>query len=72
MMRGTTALVRTATRQAAACRRPLSTAPKLHKAKEHWGELKSKRPIDHDDLHVRLTAVGFVLRFGVIKFQIPF
>ena len=55
MMRaGTTSLVRTASRSVAA-RRQLSSQPKMHKAKDHWGELKAKRPIDHDDTHVRTT-----------------
>lgn len=45
--------------------RPLATratrsfsaaAPKAHKAKGNWDQLKSKRPVDHDDLHVRSVS----------------
>jgi hypothetical protein len=46
--------------------RQMSTA-KLHKAKDHWQGLKSKRPIDHDDLHVRCFRVEFLNQ----EFQIP-
>lgn len=57
MMRAkTTSLVRTASRSVAARRQLSSAEPKMHKAKDHWADLKAKRPVDHDDLHVRTTS----------------
>lgn len=67
MMRSkTTSLVRTASRSVAA-RRQLSSEPKMHKAKDHWADLKAKRPVDHDDLHVRTTSCNR----KILRFQIP-
>lgn len=40
-----------ASRQVA--RRNLSTTPKMHKLGDHWQTLASKRPVQHDELHVR-------------------
>ena len=37
--------------------------PVLHNATGKWEELKSKRPIDHDDEHVSSVVV--------VKFQVP-
>lgn len=54
MQRATTKLVRTASRSVAA-RRQFSSEPKMHKAGALWADLKAKRPIDHDDQHVRTT-----------------
>jgi hypothetical protein len=48
--RSSSALALSASRQAA--RRNLSSQPKMHKVKDHWQNLKSKRPIDQDDLHL--------------------
>jgi hypothetical protein len=54
MMRvGSNSLARVTTRGTVA-RRQLSSAPKMHKAKDFWPDMKSKRPVDHDDLHVRV------------------
>ncbi|EEC49316.1 predicted protein [Phaeodactylum tricornutum CCAP 1055/1] len=50
--RSSSALALSASRQAA--RRNLSSQPKMHKVKDHWQNLKSKRPIDQDDLHLWL------------------
>ena len=36
------------------------STPKLHKAKGNWDALKAKRPIDHDDLHVRFNFFFFL------------
>ena len=52
--------------QQLAARRQLSTA-KMHKAKGNWEGVKSKRPIDADDLHVRL----FVEFSGCGVYKIP-
>ena len=58
MMYGKTAsLVRTASRSAAA-RRQFASEPKMHKAKDFWADLKAKRPIDHDEEHVRTTVLN--------------
>ena len=39
-------------------RRNMSTAqPKMHKAKGNGDKLASKRPVDHDDLHVSSRVV---------------
>lgn len=47
----TRAVSRVVTSQQTRC---LSTKePKLHMAKGRWGALKAKRPIDHDEEHVR-------------------
>lgn len=55
-MIGRTVLARTATR--AVARREMSTAPKMHRAKEMWPELeKTRAPKDHDDLHVRFYCI---------------
>lgn len=60
MMRAkTTALARTASRSVIA--RQLSSEPKLHKAKDHWAALATKRPVDHDDLHVRTSMAAVSL-----------
>lgn len=61
----TTSLVRTASRSVAA-RRQFSSEPKMHKAKDHWADLKAKRPVDHDDLHVRTAC-----RQKSANFEIP-
>lgn len=63
-----TSLVRTASRSNAV-RRQFSAQPKMHKAKDYWGDLKSKRPIDHDDLHVR-TTLELPLRSENSKFRL--
>ena len=55
MRAGTTSLVRTASRSVAA-RRQLSSEPKMHKAKDHWGNLMAKRPIQADETHVRTMS----------------
>ena len=52
--RGTRVLAQAANRGAV---RKFSAEPKLHKAKHHWTDLKAKRPVDHDDLHVRCFRV---------------
>ena len=68
MMRAkTTSLVRTASRSVAA-RRQLSSEPKMHKAGSHWADLKAKRPVDHDDLHVRTVRRR---KAEFLRFQIP-
>lgn len=45
----------------AVSRRAFSTAPKMHKAKGNWEALASKRPIDHDDTHVRAVRIAVKL-----------
>jgi hypothetical protein len=57
--RSSSALALSASRQAA--RRSLSSQPKMHKVKDHWQNLKSKRPIDQDDLHVRTDVYSMEL-----------
>jgi hypothetical protein len=57
--RSSSALALSASRQAA--RRNLSSQPKMHKVKDHWQNLKSKRPIDQDDLHVRTDVYSMEL-----------
>lgn len=59
MMLSRTALTRTS-RHLASCRSSSSAAPKMHKAKGNWEALKSKRPIDADDTHVRKIPGWYV------------
>jgi len=54
LARSSSTLARTVSRQAV--RRNMSTSqPKMHNADGKWDALKSKRPIDHDDEHVRCS-----------------
>lgn len=53
----TRSTLRTVATASEAASRRMSTAPKLHKATEMWGELKKTRPpLDHFDDHVRAAS----------------